>query len=102
MESLLRAMREDPSAGVLDGIRPEPTLEEARVELAREVSRIANALYKEKYGPLVGVMSEPAITEVLRGFEANLDRVKGDITLVIEELVDRVLPGSRMQNKKGK
>jgi hypothetical protein len=102
MESLLRAMREDPSAGVLDGIRPEPTLEEARVELAHEVSRIANALFKEKYGPLVGVMSEPAMTEVLRGFEANLDRVKGDITLVIEELVDRVLPGSRMQNKKGK
>jgi hypothetical protein len=102
MESLLRAMREDPSAGVMDGIRPEPTLEEARVELAREVSRIVNALFKDKYGPLVGVMSEPALTEALRGFEANLDRVKGDITLVIEELVDRVLPGSRMQNKKGK
>jgi hypothetical protein len=102
MESLLRAMREDPSAGVMDGIRPEPTLEEARVELAREVSRIANALFKDKYGPLVGVMSEPAITEVLRGFEANLDRVKGDITLVIEELVDRVLPGSRVQDKERK
>jgi hypothetical protein len=102
MESLLRAMREDPSAGVLDGIRPEPTLEEARVELAREVSRIANALFKDKYGPLVGVMSEPAITEVLRGFEANLNRVKGDITLVIEELVDRVLPGSRVQDKERK
>jgi hypothetical protein len=102
MESLLRAMREDPSAGVMDGIRPEPTLEEARVELAREVSRIANALFKDKYGPLVGVMSEPAITEVLRGFEANLDRVKGDITLVIEELVDRVLPGSWVQDKERK
>jgi hypothetical protein len=102
MESLLRAMREDPSAGVMDGIRPEPTLEEARVELAREVSRIANALFKDKYGPLVGVMSEPAITEVLRGFEANLNRVKGDITLVIEELVDRVLPGSRVQDKERK
>ncbi len=102
MESLLRAMREDPSAGVMDGIRPEPTLEEARAELAREVSRIANALFKDKYGPLVGVMSEPAITEVLRGFEANLDRVKGDITLVIEELVDRVLPGSRVQDKERK
>jgi hypothetical protein len=102
MESLLRAMREDPSTGVMDGIRPEPTLEEARVELAREVSRIANALFKDKYGPLVGVMSEPAITEVLRGFEANLDRVKGDITLVIEELVDRVLPGSRVQDKERK
>jgi hypothetical protein len=79
MESLLRAMREDPSAGVLDGIRPEPTLDEARVELAREVSRIANALLKDKYGPLVGI-----------------------VTLVIEELVDRLLPGSRMQNKEWK
>jgi hypothetical protein len=102
MESLLRAMREDPSAGVLDGIRPEPTLDEARVELAREVSRIANALLKDKYGPLVGIVTEPAITEILRGFEANLDRVKGDVTLVIEELVDRLLPGSRMQNKEWK
>ena len=102
MESLLRAMREDPSVGVMEGIRQEPTLEEARVELAREVSRIANALFKDKYGPLVGVISEPAITEVLRGFEANLDRVKGDITLVIEELVDRVLPGSRVQDKERK
>jgi hypothetical protein len=102
MESLLRAMREDPTAGIFDGIRQEPSLDEARVELAREVSRIANALFKDKYGPLVGVMSEPAITEVLRGFEANLDRIKGDITLVIEELVDRALPGSRMQDKKGK
>jgi hypothetical protein len=102
MESLLRAMREDPSAGVMDGIRPEPTLEEARVELAREVSRIANALFKDKYGPLVGVMSEPAINEILRVFEVNLDRVKGDITFVIEELVDRVLPGSQVQDKKRK
>ena len=35
-------------------------------------------------------------------FEANLDRVKGDVTLVVEELLDRVLPGSGMKHKKRK
>jgi len=98
-ESYLRALREDPSAGVIQGIRPEPSLDEARNELAGAISRIANNLLKDRYGPLVGVISEPAITEVLKGFEANLDRAKGDLTLVVEELVDRVLPGSRMKNK---
>ena len=101
-ESYLRALREDPAAGVLQGVRPEPSLDEARSELAGAISRIANNLFKDKYGPLVGVISEPAITEALKGFVANLDRAKGDITLVVEELVDRVLPGSRVKDKKRK
>jgi hypothetical protein len=101
-ESYLRALREDPSVGVYEGIRPEPSLDEARSELAKAVSGVANNLLKDRYGPLVGAMSEPAITEVLKGFEANLDRVKGDVTLVVEELLDRVLPGSGMKHKKRK
>jgi hypothetical protein len=98
-ESYLRALREDPAAGVMQGIRPEPSLDEARSELTGAISRIANKLLKDRYGPLVGAISEPAITEALKGFEANLDRAKGDITLVVEELMDRVLPGSRVKNK---
>ena len=91
-ETYMRAMREEPSSGVTSGVRPEPSLDEARAELAQAVSRVANNLFKDKYGPLVGVISEPAINEFLKGFEANLNRAKGDITLVAEELLDRVIP----------
>jgi hypothetical protein len=101
-ESYLRAAREEPAVGVFEGKRPEPTIDEARAELAQALSRVANNIFKDRYGPLVGVMSEPAITEALKGFEANLARAKGDITLVVEELMDRVLPGSGMKNKKRK
>ena len=91
-ESYMRAMREEPSSGVINGSRPEPSLDEARGELAQAISRVANNLFKDKYGPLFGVISEPAINEFLKGFEANLSRAKGDITLVAEELLDRVIP----------
>lgn len=91
-ESYMRAMREEPSSGVISGARPEPSLDEARAELAQSISRVANNLFKDKYGPLVGIISEPAINEFLKGFEANLSRAKGDITLVAEELLDRVIP----------
>jgi len=88
----MRAMREEPSSGVISGARPEPSLDEARAELSQAISRVANNLFKDKYGPLVGIISEPAINEFLKGFEANLSRAKGDITLVAEELLDRVIP----------
>lgn len=91
-DSFMRAMREEPSSGVISGARPEPTLDEARTELAQAISRVANNLFKDRYGPLVGVISEPAINEVLKGFEANLARAKGDVTLVVQELLDRVIP----------
>lgn len=91
-ESYLRAAREEPSLGVISGARPEITIEEARTELAQAISRVANNLFKDRYGPLVGVISEPAITEVLKGFEANLARARGDVTLVVSELLDRVVP----------
>ena len=91
-ESYLRAAREEPSFGVISGTRPEITIDEARTELAQAISRVANNIFKDRYGPLVGVISEPAITEVLKGFEAILARAKGDITIVVEELLDRVVP----------
>ena len=30
--------------------------------------------------------------EILKGFESNLSRAKGDVTLVAQELLDRVMP----------
>ena len=100
-DAYLRAQRERPDIGFA-GKRVEPSLDEARAELAKSISQVVHNLFQDRYGPLVGVMSEPAINEVLKGFEANLARAKGDITLVVEELMDRVLPGSGMKNKKRK
>lgn len=91
-EGYLRASRERPAQSFVSGRRPEPSLEEARTELAQSISRIANNLFKDRYGPLVGAVTEPAVTEFLKGLEANLDRAKGDVTLVVEELLDRIIP----------
>jgi len=90
--SYLRATREVPSHGIACGLRPEPTLDEARAELSEAISRIATYLFKDRYGPLLGVVSQPAINEFLKGFESNLSRTKGDLTIVLEELLDRVVP----------
>ena len=95
----MRSMREEPSLGVISGARPEPSLDEARTELAQAISRVANSLFKDKYGPLVGVISEPAINELLKGFEANITRAKGDVTLVVGELLDRVIPPRSKQRR---
>jgi len=91
-QSYLRAMRDEQSLGVTSGLRPEPTLDEARAELSEAISRIATFLFKDKYGPLLGVVSQPAVNEFLKGFESNLSRTKGDLTIVLEELLDRVVP----------
>jgi len=98
-EGYLRAARERPSLGISEGKRPEPTLDEARSELAQALSRIGNSLLKDKYGPFVGVISEPAINEVLKGLEANVARVKGDVTILAEEILDRALPPKSKQRR---
>ena len=95
----LRAMREEPSLGIANGLRPEPTLDEARAELSEAISRVATFILKDKYGPLLGVVSQPAVNEFLKGFEFNLSRTKGDLTIVFEELFDRVIPKGK-RNKK--
>ena len=53
---------------------------------------MATSIFKDKYGPLLGIVSQPAINEFLKGFEANVSRTKGDLTLVFEELLERVVP----------
>ena len=91
-QNYLRALREEQTSGVNDGERPETTLDEARIELAQALSRVAKSLLRDKYGPLVGIISEPAVTEVLKNFETNLARAKGDFTILFEEVFDRLIP----------
>lgn len=91
-DGYLRAIRDEASRGITSGIRAEPTLDEARVELSEAISRASISLFKDKYGPLISVVSQPAVYEFLKGFEANLSRAKGDLTIVLEEVFDRVLP----------
>ncbi len=98
-DAYLRAQREKPALGFETGARPEPTLDEARTELAQAVSRVVHNLFSERYGPLVGTVTEPTVTEFLKGFEANLKRAKGDVTLVAQELLDRAMPPRSRRRK---
>lgn len=91
-DASLRADRERPSLGVFSGKRLEPTLDEAREELATALSRMINSLFKERYGTMVGALSQPTLVEMLKSFEGNLLRAKGDVTLVAQELLDRSIP----------
>ena len=93
-----RAQRERPDIG-FTGKRVEPSLDEARTELAKSISQVVHNLFQDRYGPLVGAVSEPAVTEFLKGFEARLAQAKGDVTLVAQELLDRVLPPSSMRRR---
>lgn len=88
--SYLRALQEFPLIGIDLGARPEPSLEEARAELVRILSQLIKKSLGNQYGPLIGVASEAAVTEFLVGLEARFVEVKGDITLLLEEIIDRV------------
>jgi hypothetical protein len=98
-EAYLRAEREKPALGFAMGKRPEPTLDEARAELAQAISRVVHNLFQDRYGPLVGAITGPTVNEFLKGFETNLARAKGDVTLVAQELLDRVLPPTPRRRK---
>ena len=43
-ENYLRARREQPTAGISDTKAPEPTLDEARADLAKAIGKIADQL----------------------------------------------------------
>jgi len=98
-DAYLRAEREKPAMEFASGRRPEPTLDEARSELAQAISRVVHNLFQDRYGPLVGTVTEPTVNEFLKGFEANLARAKGDITLVAQELLDRAMPPRSRRRK---
>lgn len=90
--SYLRGTKEQVAIQIIRGLRPEPTLDEARAELSEAISRATTYVLKDKYGPLLGAVSQPAVNEFLKSFELNFSRAKGDLTIVFEELLDRIIP----------
>ena len=75
--------------------KPEPTLDEAREDLAKSVSEVAHALFAKRFGPLVGSVTQTTVNAVLKDLEKSAYRFKGDATLVAEEFLDRALNKKR-------
>lgn len=98
-EALLRARREQVLPGLLEAKTPEPTLDEARADLAAAISRITHSLLADRFGPLVGTITETSVTAGLKTFEEQLHRAKGDFTLVAQELTDRIFTRSQTKRK---
>jgi hypothetical protein len=89
-QSYLRASQERVHVGIESEIRPEPSLEEARQELASTLSALSQGFLTKQYGPLVSVISEQAINSSLKDFEELLKRSRSDLSLVCLELLDRL------------
>lgn len=87
----LHAMSEKPSIGITSGIRPEPSLDEARAELSEAIIRLANSAFSDDFGPLLSVVSQPAIYECLRDIEIKLSRTKEQFSLTISEILERTM-----------
>lgn len=79
--------------------RPEPTLDEARSELADVIGQISHTIFSKKYGPLVGNITKTTAETILKSAEDNLYRAKGDATLVLQELLDRSFTSPKRKKK---
>lgn len=95
-KTYFRMESEEVATGVLKDSRPDPSLDQARRELSVTLSKVAEKFLANRFGPLVQNVSEEAIDSTLRAFEERLIRTKGDITLVLEELAERI---SKRANK---
>ena len=98
-ENYLRARREHPADGISDAKAPEPTLDEARSDLAKVIGKIADQLLAKRYGPLIGTSAETTTNATLQQFEANLTKAKGDITLVVQEFSDRIFSTGKLRRE---
>ena len=100
-EVIARMKSERPIVLTFDGksARPEPTLDEARSELANSIGEIAHKVFSRKYGPLVGTVTKTTTETLLKNAEDNLYRAKGDATLVIQELIDRAFTSPKRKSK---
>jgi hypothetical protein len=98
-ENYLRARREQPSSAIANTKAPEPTLEEARADLAKAVGKIADQFLAKRYGPLIGTIAETTTIATLQQFEANLTRAKGDVTLVFQEFSDRIFSTGKLRRE---
>jgi hypothetical protein len=85
--------------GTLSNLRPEPTLDEAREDLARAISEVAHTLFAKKYGPMVATVTKTTAEAVLKDLEKNAYRAKNDATLIAQELFDRAITKKRSKKK---
>lgn len=87
-----RAASESVQIGLSHGNRPQIDLEQARVELSHSISRVASQAFTGEYGPLLGLVSQPAIYQGLNNFEMFLGNLKANTEIALEELLDRISP----------
>lgn len=98
-ENYLRAGREQPALGISDAKAPEPTLDEARADLAKAIGKIADQFLAKRYGPLIGTIAETTANSTLQQFERNLTKAKGDVTLVVQEFSDRIFSTGKLRRE---
>lgn len=78
---------------------PEPSLDEARADLANSIGEISHKIFSKKYGPLVGTVTKTTAETLLKNAEDNFHRAKGDATLIIHELIDRAFTSPKKKKK---
>ena len=98
-ENYLRAGREQPALGISDAKAPEPTLDEARADLAKAIGKIADQFLAKRYGPLIGTIAETTANSTLQQFERNLTKAKGDVTLVVQDFSDRIFSTGKLRRE---
>ena len=94
-DALARAQAERPSKGLIFDNAPESTLEEARADLARAVSRITHDLFSHRFGPLVGTITQTSVEAGLKSFETSIAQAKSDSTLIIQEFSERIFASKK-------
>jgi hypothetical protein len=77
--------------------KPEPTLDQARSELADSVSQIFHTLFSNKYGPMVGNVTKTTVETLLINAEKNTAQTKRDAKLIADELFQRIF---KLEKKK--
>ena len=99
---VLNRLRQEPAVSIQNSIgnsRPEPTLDEAREDLARAIGEVAHTLFAKKYGPMVATVTKTTAEAVLKDLEKNAYRAKNDATLIAQELLDRAITKNRSRKK---
>jgi len=69
--------------------KPEPTLDEARDDLAKSVSEIAHALFAKRFGPLVGSVTQTTVNAADLSPEkiAEFQKAQGQLSGAIGRLL---------------
>lgn len=95
---VLNRLRQEPAISKQNSsatARPEPTLDEAREDLARAIGEVAHSLFAKKYGPMVSTVTKTTAEAFLKDIERNAYRAKNDATLIAQELLDRAISKKR-------